>query len=429
VPFNLFSYVYNPETFCEDYITNTFVCNIADGFQITQVNGNLLYDFSSDSPSYNPLDSQLYYAILADAGHSQLSPDFRATFAHEGDFTFVPPSTALTIYDGFKFILNGTEPCGTAVEAPPLYVESSNFADVRLAARESVVNDTLSAFSTRQTLYNTRNTSYGDLYFRNSNSSTIAPLSAVLSAVLIKYAEPVRDEINNNVINFDLYYDTIQLETENYLTFERLLYNQDAAVINGSNAGVNVIYRGDHKQFEKYSSVWFDEEPKEVIFCKTTIYHEFSASNYKIIFPKIYSFNLNTQQLLQVYPDTRDEDLTFEALKIFSLSGKNIEANIIEIDRPLVTYNDENNQYKISYVGRDPADMFYIFSTIFKYINGKLTVTDSTMYKLGSDVYNINFANPSLGTNFETYSILTSSVGVVDASTGTFNWGEICTFV
>jgi hypothetical protein len=426
VPYEIKSIVYQPEVFCAEEVTNNYICNIAEGFTFTLVNGQPLGDSPSDSPAYDPLDSALYYARLADAGVNSVNPTYRATFAYQGDFTFMPPSTAVEVYDGLFFLVNGEEPCSLLTRVPPIYVEESNFADVRLANRETVFNASLSTFSTRQPIYSVKNLSYGDLYFRNSNNSQIIPLSSALSAIFIKYNPVVRDEVCNKTIYFDLYYDTLQFETENYLVFEPLAFEYDTNTLTSLNGGVNVIERGFHHEFEKYSTAWFIESEKELLVCKTTLFHDYSASNYKIIFPKIYSFNLNTQQLIQLWPQDKDEALTFASLKMFSLSGKNTEVNIVEIDRPGITYNGESNLYTVTYVGRDYAGAFYIFSLRFQYINGKLTIVDNTMFKLGSDVYNQNFANPDIGTVLETYTILGSAVGSIDPSTGILQWGGYC---
>jgi hypothetical protein len=424
VPFDLFSYVYSPESFCSDVSQNTFVCKEADGFTITNANGTPLADYPSDNPDYSFFDSAVYYETLADGGFNQVSPTYRATFAYPGYFTFTPPLTSTTTYDGFRFLNNGEDPCADYIDQPPLYTEEANFADIRLPERGTVVNETLSTFIARQTIYNTRNTLYGDLYFRNSNSSIITPLSTALSGVLIKYTPVVRDEIHNNIINFDLYYDTLQIETENYLIFDRIVFDYDINTVTGLNPGINVVTKGKIKEFEKFSSVWFDETSKELLFCKTTLYNEYSATNYKAIFPKIYSFNLDTQTLTQKYPQVRDEALTFNMLRNFSLSGKNIELNIISIDKPLLTYNDENNLYKLTYIGRDLTEVFYIVTSLFRYIDGKLTIVNNSIYKLGSDVYDQNFANPETGSVLETYTILGSAIGHI--SDNTLTWGNIC---
>lgn len=423
--YNLNSYTFQPETFCDDLATVDYDCSIGDGFTFAYPNGRPVPDYPSDSPSFDLVDAALYYNILIEAGVNKFAPDYRATFAFPGDFTFEPAASALNLYDGFFFTVNGVEPCAPATIAPQLYVEKANFANIRLFGRETVLNRTLSSFSdTRRSIYDTKNTLYGEAYYRNSNSSIIEPLSSALSAIFTKYTDIIQKEIYTKLINFDVYYDTIQIETDNYIVFDQLQFDYDINKVVGGNAGINTVYQGDNQIFEKFSTVWFNEPAKELLFCKTTLFYEYSATNYKIIYPKIYSYDLATQQLVQLYPTIKDEALTFNMLHEFTLSGKNIEVNIVEIDKPILTYNDENNLYKITYIGRDIIDVFYIVSTLFRYVDGILSLVNTTMYKLGSDVYNENFANPTVGQAFETYTVLGSAVGITDTSSNTFTWGD-----
>lgn len=436
IPTGLFSYGYQPEVFCDDLATVTYNCIDLDGLGFTFPDGTPYPNIpSTDSSAYNPLDSNQYYNILLDGGmgipsnsafafdYNKTINDYRATFANPGNFTFSPRNSGIPTYDGFRFLVNGIEPCGATDDSIPRYVEASNFADIHIFGKQTIVDDTVSALTAKKTIYQTRNNVYGDLYYRNSNSSIVTQASAALSGIFLKYSLPVKQELENNILNFDIYYDALQIETENYVMFEKLTFDYNTNTINGGGPGVNVINRDNNdKCLEKISTVWFNEKDKELLVCKTVLFGVLSSSNYKIVYPKIYSFKLNTLQLVQIFPTVRDENLTFELLKTFSLSGRNIEVNIVEIDKPLLTYNAETNIYKLSYIGRDLANGMYIFNISFNYINGTLTLVQNTMFKLGSDVYNQNFANPENTQYLETYPVLNTSVGTVDPTKNWFIW-------
>ena len=390
-PTNIYSYPFQPEVFCSDLSTVEYDCSIFDGLEFTLADGTP-YPLTpvTDSSQFDPLDSRLYYNILIDAGMAEptdpafaLNPDpqladYRATFANPGNFTFSPRNSGIPTYDSFRFLVNGSEPCVTLTNAIPSYVEKSNFVNVRIFGRDTIVDETTSALTTKKTIYQTRNSTYGDFFYRNSNSSLITPASAALSGIYIKYDAAVQSELQNNMLNFDVYYDTIQFETENYTIFDKITFDYTTNTVVGGGPGVNVIKRDENdKQLEKISTVWFNEQDKQLFVCKTVLFHELSASNYKIIYPKIYSFDLNSLQLVQIFPTLRDENLTFNLLQDFSLSGKNIELNIVEIDKPLLTYNIETNIYKLSYVGRDIAESLYIFNIHFRYVNGTLSIRNN----------------------------------------------------
>ena len=62
---------------------------------------------------------------------------------------------------------------------------------------------------------------------RNVYSTEIAPISSTLSAVFLKYHdEPaVLNEINNQIITFDIIKDVIFIETPNYLIIEKYKFD------------------------------------------------------------------------------------------------------------------------------------------------------------------------------------------------------------
>ena len=88
-------------------------------------------------------------------------------------------------------------------------------------------------------------------------------------------------------------------------------------------------------------------------------------------------------------------------LRGFSLIDKSIELNIVEIDKPVLTYNNDTDTYKLTYVGRDVSCMFYIFVVEFAYINGVAVIKTQTMYMPTMDVLDLNFSNPVFLTEFD----------------------------
>jgi hypothetical protein len=115
------------------------------------------------------------------------------------------------------------------------------------------------------------------------------------------------------------------------------------------------------------------------------------------------------------------EALTFNDLTEFSLSGNFINVNIVEIDKPLFSYNDDTGTYSISYLGRDIANVFYVFKVFFKYVDGRITNISNTMFKLATDVDTTNFAN-ALSSEYTGYNVLGTSVGTIVGNT--FVFGE-----
>lgn len=414
-PFTIAAYRMQPELFCSSTVETIFICNVKDGFSFVSPGSGLLLDTSSDNPSFGEGDV-VYYDTLTDGGVNPGGPGYRANFAYAGTFTFTPPQSAVHEFNGCYFVVSSFTdqftPCNDQLVEVNGFTIPSRYFNLVLPGRDTAYIPTLCGVEEKQTIYKTKFVNHGDLYFRNSNSSIILPVSAALSRVFLKYPANIVDEINNQIINFDIYYDTLQIETTNYMVFDKIEFNYANSSIRTSSNSETFITRGNRNtRLEKFSTVWFNEKYNELIITKTLLHPTLSASNLKAIYPVIYSLDLSTFKLIQLYPYNKITDLTYTDVIDFSLSGTNQSIDIIDIDKPILTLNTETNTYSITYLGKDASNMFYIFTTDFKYFNGVLTNVVNSMYKPTIDTLHTNFANPSSYNLFNTYSTAGSSMG------------------
>jgi len=440
-PLTIRSYGFATEIFTPSYVRTTFNCGIKDGQTFVSPTGALLPgdrlgDIPTDNLLFDPLNSNLYYDELVDAS---IIPNDQPTYNAGllAKFTPVPQSYTIILYDCNSFLVDyndeegnlviNAEPCTDNVSFNEIYSEPINLIeDIRLPNKTTTLDYSITATQEQTSLYNARNVQYGDILFREPGSTVIQPISAALSATFVKYPTAVSNEINTSTINFDVYYDTLQIETENYLVFEKLNFNHNN--INQHSGSVfNIITRGAtdvsiNPEFEKFANTWFIESTKQLVVIKTALLADSSTTNYKIIYPKISILNLDNLQSTQVYPREKDSLLTFDELSIFSLSNKDIELDIVEIEKPLLNFNNDTNTYILSYIARDTAYSTYIVHIKFNYINGIINILSTTLYKPTFDVIHQNFGNPTVSALFETYSILGNIVGYVDQGDDTFTF-------
>jgi hypothetical protein len=301
------------------------------------------------------------------------------------------------------------------------YDERNNYLNYHIPNRKTQVIEGLSGLATKKTIYDTRYIDYGELYFRNSNSSLFLPAASALNPIYNKYNQTIQTELTGNLINFDLYYDTIQFETENYLIFDKIVYDNENSVIKTITRNDCYVLKGENKDFEQTSTVWFNESQDLLFFCRTVLYYELSATNFKAIYPEIYSVDVNTLKFTKLYPLKNKNDINFNDIQDFSLIGKDINLNIDHIEKPILTFDDETETYCITYLGKDISNVFYIFKTFFKYINGVITNISNSMFKLLPDVNSINFSY-ALPNSYSTYTILGSSAGAIN-NDGAFVFG------
>lgn len=383
------SYRLQPESFCPSVIELTFDCSYIDGTRFMASSSVFLDDYPSDNPGFGP-DIVVYYETLIDGGASPWGPNWVASKVNPAVFSFYPPSTGYQIGEGGRFLYNGIAACGDEVVFDPSYVERSNFLNYRIPDRETkYLSYTGREFKT--TIYDARNNTTGHLFYRNSNSSIIAPISSALSAIFVRYPKNVQDELNNGIINFDSIYDVLYFETKNYLVITKIMFDYETNKIKSAIINDTYFYKGLYRNFENTSTVWFNEKDNNLVLCKTNLFYDLSATNYKIIYPEIYTVDINTLQVNKLYPT--DNNNTFQTLQDYSLLDKNIDLNIVEIEKPILTYDGETQLYCLSYIGRDISQVFYLFKVYFKFINGVITNITNHMYKLDPDVDSINFSN------------------------------------
>jgi len=416
------SYRFQPETFCSSVVDLTFVCSTIDGVTFLDPNGNFLPDVPSDLPTYDPATQTLYYLQLIDSGASPDGPDYRPSFVNPSVFTFVPPQSAITPINGFIYVYRNTAPCGDVVLSREVtYAEESNYLNYNIPLRNTKTEQYVQGLSAKRFVYQTKFVDFGKLYFRNSNSTIISPVSSALSGLLVKYSESINNELNNKLINFDLYYDSLQFETENYLIFDKIKFDYNTNLIENVSKTDAFFQRGSNKLFEKISTVWFNENDKLLVFCKTRLHPLLGDTNFKIVYPEIYVVNVDDLSYKKIFPLEDESKLSYYDLSYFSLSGKNINVNIVEIEKPFMTYDSETENYIISYIGKDIANVFYIFKIYFKYIDGVITNVNNYMYKLAPDVFTCNFAYASLSAQYLTYLSLGPSAGTVIDGAFVFN--------
>jgi len=415
----IISYRFQPETFCSETLVTRFLCNTFDCVEFKGKGGVALPDVCSDLPSYNAETDDLYYTDLIDSGASPTGPDFRPNFEHPPIFTYTPYFTAVKNIEGGAYLFNGEQPCGSIVATRKVvYAEKNNFLDYKLPNRNTLVIEGISGAPYKKSLYEVKFKEYGTGYFRDSNSLQIVPLSTALSGIYTKFNQEILAELNTKLINFDVYYDTVQFETENYLILDKIKFDYNTNLIENVTKSDAYFFRGNNINFEHISTVWFNELKDTLFFCKMVLYPSLSATNKKIIYPEIYTVDSKNLNVTKLYPPIPDSTLDAEYLSQFSLSGKNIELNIVEIEKPILTFDYQTESFVITYLGKDPANVFYVFKIYFKYVNGVITNINNFMYKLTPDVFSNNF-NSVYPYQYSTYNVIGSS-GVIN---GIFNFG------
>jgi hypothetical protein len=186
----------------------------------------------------------------------------------------------------------------------------------------------------------------GELWTRNQNGS-IQSSDTSLVSVFTKYKEInvkfYNELLNNKVKRFDLFYDSIFLETETGYIFEKIVYNNNSISLyqNNNNFKLNGYYPIDY---------WFDESNFKVYIAeiKATIQLK-DVFNFYLI---LNEYDCKTGLIKTVYK--HNIILNFLNSRNWGVNSDNSPSNEIPIiESPKICYNKDTKMYNISFIIRN----------------------------------------------------------------------------
>jgi hypothetical protein len=294
----------------------------------------------------------------------------------------------------------------------------------------------------------------GQLYVKNQAYSLSQPVSTALNAIIGKYSALVQNEVYNTTKDIDIVYDTLVVETPNYLIFDKIGYEDGVFVQPGTKNTVFKILSTSN--LNRFSNRFFHEDKRSIVFTilspfvytdtillgatdlretpiitqgeepiltelpafyrpifqendrdipivieafnydNTTLattqsgdnfiaYSDtitLSSGNNKLVVPNIYEYNIKDNTFTKLFPlNTQLQDLSglFSLESCFSYTNN---FSIVEIKKPVLTYNTLNDMYKLSYIGVDNNNLFHLLDYSFFIKNdGSVEFSRGNYYK------------------------------------------------
>lgn len=203
-----------------------------------------------------------------------------------------------------------------------------------------------------QSIYEKRQ-AVGDLWIRTYNN-IVQPASSVLSALYIDYTilgqtPPLSAEIFQ-IKDFDIFYDTLLIQTENYIVLNKILFDFETGLLDFDINNIHVINLQENGNQNKYGGTWFFENNKTVTLSVL-------VSTTSAIYPRLYELDLNTNRLKYIYNTSTIETNMLSALHLNSL------------DNPVFTYNNTTQTYNMSFICHSQDYNSFLL--------GKFFITDS----------------------------------------------------
>lgn len=186
-----------------------------------------------------------------------------------------------------------------------------------------------------------KKTRMGEVWVRTANNG-IFEAPAALDDIYDKYAT-INNSIytaltNNEVRNFDVVFDTLIFEIDNYVLVEHVDYDYELGTITQGAGGGTIISLSANNN---YGGFWFNEEERTLVF--TVLTSTVSGAN-DVIYPKLYKVDIATNISTQIFPSA-DTDLSAFMIPI--------DIIVTSWERPVMSYNKETKVYSISFLTHD----------------------------------------------------------------------------
>ena len=313
-----------------------------------------------------------------------------------GDFTLdvrLSADNGVENYDGRYFYDNIVF---NYVEAAPNYTY-----------RDEVYSSTsFSTVTTAAESFFSKPTNVGKIYVKNVgidvNTPAVKELTDTLTYISGKYSTTICDELSTSVNNFDLFYDTLFIETSSFLVIEKTKYKDNRFVTPQTftnSLSINTNF------FDKVSNRL--KVGNDVFYCKMHR-EQIDGQPYcnNFVYPEIYKYNYNKEKITKIFPTTTNPVVS--SALYFNLST--IDNIYIEAGKPVLTYSSDNEQFNLAVLLKDQNKGPLLVNYLFEYTND-INFLNSETFVNTTSKYTSDFVSSS-GTKdtFTFIDALTASV-------------------
>jgi hypothetical protein len=401
--------------------SRNIIPKIRDAGEFTFADNEALPDsYFTSSSSYNI--GNYYYNELAEGGVVSLDPLLRA----------IDTSTTLSASFGYdvRLVLSATnvEEYNCGYYSDEVIILNDNIYRDQIPFINTVPDYGLTMLSNisginELKLQAEKDRLEGSIFVQQGTSTLSTPISTALTNTFSKYSAAVQTEVYTTAKNLEIYYNTICIETPNYLVFDKVLY-EDGEFQKPSTS--NLVYSiSSSSTLQAFSNRLFIEKNKTVTFCVmypriqslSGLITENTAENIikiynnnnKIFIPDIYQYNITDNSTEKIFPFTSQIPSISSAFTLSSEFNSETNFNIVRIQKPILTYNSLNDIYKLTYICIDNNNLFHLLDYSFKIDQNKVvTFIDSKYYNHNNTVRTSDFVNSTFVTikpNLGTYTL------------------------
>jgi len=343
-----------PTTTNVDFIKNNIeTAGIIDGAYFMKTDSEFLPDpISSDLSAFSNTAQQFYFSDLIEGGVAQLSSasttqlnsliqralnDDTNSFIRglSGNFSISLQLTSLnnsfSNYEGGKF----TDKLNFEYNFSP---ESYSYDDTVYEITTAVTNAsaTFDKFEAKDL--------EGKIYVKNAATNANGEIFDLLPYLSSKYTSTIVSDISSNVLNFDLFYDTLFIQTSSFFVIEQLNFKDN--IFNDPFTD-NISLSVNTNNFDKISNRF--KKDLNVYYYKLKVEEDSTETKTLSVYPEIYEYSYVDKTNTKIFPKS-DAQLSDNISK-FVLSGYNILYD--KADTPKITYRGDIDAFNLSYILKD----------------------------------------------------------------------------
>jgi hypothetical protein len=249
----------------------------------------------------------------------------------------------------------------------------------------------------------------GKIYVKNINKNPDEPsvkeLTETLDYLSGKYSTAICDELSTKVIDFDIIYNTLFIETSSYLVTERTSYvNNEFVSPNTFTNTINIntnFFNKVSNRLRVNSDVFFVRMERDQLTFKNIR-----------LYPRIYKYSYTDDTTEQIFPTTGNTAANSSCY--FDLST--FDSVYIECSKPNLTYSSDNEQFNLAVLVKDLNKAPLLVNYLFEY-KDDIKFLDSTSFTSNNSRFTNDFiSNGSIDLSNALFS-LSSQVPTLSTST------------
>lgn len=378
-----------------------------DGGVIKYHNGHLLPDpVHADVASWvvpNIFTSNYYYNALFDGGignviQGMMIRPLMANRVYDGLFYDLPPETQYSLIlnnennifsDGSMVIDGGLYTDSLVYEADFSYtyilssiqyhemdggpiIQYQEVGFVHDAGKNLVINENIDGKHTTLTTLSSSASDHGVVYVKNIVSERVYTSSLALSAITAKYTTDIQQELENSVLDFNVYNDIIYFHTPNYFVVDKVDF--DGESIQRKSYTNNYIVINPLSSVANISSPFFFEDRE---YCLTCVVTAVSAQhNASLLLPMFYRIDYESALMTQ---------LDISGVNVAEVFTNVLPVKFVKISKPILTYNSRNELYAMVCTLFDSNNLSYTYQVLFDYDQSNIILKGVKLVSMSGD--------------------------------------------